>query len=178
MNTQQKSSNDLHTRWPHRWLTPKAKAFRSPIHGWGIIAVKKIKKGEIVAVHGGIIVPKKDIIQYQKIMGHVGIRIDKDFFICPSTRLELEKSGAFNHSCDPNCGHSIGTNFIAIRDIIPGEELNIDLAINETYFKPFKCRCGSLKCRKIIRPTDWKKKDIQKRLKKYYMPWLRTRLEK
>lgn len=164
---------DLHSRWPHRWLSPKAKAYRSPIHGWGIISVKKIFKGEIISVHGGIIVPKADVLKYQKIMGHVGIRIDENFFICPSKREELKKSGAFNHSCNPNCGHSFGTHFIAIKDIKPKEELTIDLAINETFFKPFHCRCGSVKCRKVIRPIDWRKKDIQKRLKKYYSPWLR-----
>ncbi len=49
---------DLYIFWKHRWLTPKAKPFKSSIHGTGLMAIKPISKGEVVQVVGGIVVPR------------------------------------------------------------------------------------------------------------------------
>lgn len=167
---------DLHSLWNHRWLTPKAKAKDSVIHGLGTVATKHIKRGETIAVIGGIVIPAHDIEKYQQKMGHVGIQIDEDFFICPTDRDELERTGVFNHSCDPNCSYENMIKLVACRDINPGEELTFDFACSETRFKPFKCRCGSTTCRKIIKPDDWKNPEIQKRLGKYFSPWLKKKI--
>ena len=72
---------DLHDRWPHRWITPKAKCFDSSIDKLGVVATKYIKKGESVGLLGGIIVPSGDMNVYWNSVGHVGIQIDDDFFI-------------------------------------------------------------------------------------------------
>ncbi len=56
--------NDLHKTWPHRWISNKAEYFKSPIQGFGVHAIKPIKRGEIVMVIGGIIIPRKDIYKY------------------------------------------------------------------------------------------------------------------
>jgi hypothetical protein len=58
-----------------------------------------------------------------------------------------------NHSCDPTC-LSAGYDFeIAIRDIEAGEELTDDYgSLNLEY--GFECRCGSPRCRTVIRPGD------------------------
>ena len=50
---------DLHKFWKHRWLTPKAKVFKSKIFGYGPFAIEDIKKGELIRVTGGLVVPKK-----------------------------------------------------------------------------------------------------------------------
>ena len=73
----------FHPEWKHRWVTPKAGVKKSKIHGVGIFAVKPIKKGEIVGMLGGIIIPRNRIDQYRKKMGGVGIQIDDNFFIMP-----------------------------------------------------------------------------------------------
>ena len=139
------------------------------IHGLGVIALENITKGEVVGVLGGVIVPKKEINNYWKIMGHVGIQIDDEFFIVPTTREELEKTGIFNHSCNPNCGFSNQITLIAIKDIKKGEELVFDYAFCESFMEELRCNCGSPNCRKIIKSTDWKILELQKKFKMHKM---------
>ncbi len=167
---------DLHNNLRHRWITPKAKSFRSKIHGLGVIAMDDIRKGENVGVLGGVIIKKEDMPDYWKIMGHVGIQIDDEFFIVPTTRTELEETGVFNHSCDPNCGFSNSITFVAIRNILKGEELTFDYAFCESLINNFNCKCGSENCRKIIKPTDWKNKKLQKNYGTYFSPYLKNKL--
>src|SRR5262249_25238227 len=58
-----------------------------------------------------------------------------------------------NHGCDPT-SRGIGPAFeIAVRDIQPGEQLTSDYAeLNIT--AAFRCRCGSPRCRGVIRADD------------------------
>ncbi|HMP85080.1 MAG TPA: SET domain-containing protein [Candidatus Paceibacterota bacterium] len=61
-----------------------------------------------------------------------------------------------NHSCDGNVGFDVKNNFVAMRDIEPGEELCWDYGLAEK--NPdfmLKCKCGSKKCRKLITGHDW-----------------------
>lgn len=169
---------DLHSIWNHRWLTPKAKTFRSPIHGLGIKAIRPIKKGEILEIISGVVVPKAEIKKYRRKMGHIGIQIEDNFFLVPTNRKEIEHTGACNHSCDPNVGFSNQVTLIAIKNISSGEELTWDYAFCESFFKPFKCKCGSKNCRKIIKPSDWKNKKIQKKYGKYFSPYLKKKMKR
>ncbi len=168
--------DDLHLRWGHRYINPKATPIRSKIHGLGVVAIAPIKKGETIAVLGGIILSKTDIREYWQEMGHVGIQIDDDFFICPSNREELEKTGVFNHSCDPNCGFAGTLRLIAIRDINKGEEIVFDYAFSESFADDFECKCGASKCRKVIKAEDWKNAGLQKKFPHYFSPYLRQKL--
>lgn len=167
---------DLHKKWPHRWLNPKAEARFSNVAGTGVFTIDKIVKGNIVGVLGGVIVPKSEIEEYRKIMTQVGIQIDEDFFIAPTTRDELEKYGVFNHSCEPNIGFSNVITFIAMRDIQIGEELVFDYAFCETAFDSFVCKCGTKNCRKKITANDWQNKSIQNKYGEYFSPYLRYKI--
>lgn len=169
-------NEDLHNRWPHRWLSPKAEARDSEIHGLGVFAVESISKGEAVGVLGGIVVPRSEIKDYWDAMGHVGIQIDDDFFIVPSSRQELKEKGVFNHSCEPNLGYSNSITLAAIRDIKQGEELVFDYAFSESYHKSFPCSCGNTNCRKEIGPEDWKLPELQEKYKEYFSPYLKVKL--
>jgi len=163
---------DLHKTWSHRWLNPKLKVQKSPIHELGTFATGPISKGEVVAVYGGIIVPKSDIKEYrEKIGGMRGIQVDEEFFICPTE----PKGGCFNHSCDANYGCGTSISLIAIRDIKPGEEVVFDWAFTESNFEPFECTCGSPNCRKIIKPTDWQNPELQKKVGEYFSPYLKRK---
>ncbi len=95
---------DVHNHWPHRWLSPKAQVRASAIQGTGVFTKERILQGEPVGVLGGVIVYRDQIGEYRAIMTQVGIQIDDNFFIVPTTREELEKYGVFNHSCSPNIG--------------------------------------------------------------------------
>ena len=168
--------SDLHERWPHRWLSPKAEARPSPIQGTGVFAQEKIPKGEIVGVLGGVIVHKNDIQEYWNRMDHVGIQIDADFFIVPTTREELETQGVFNHSCQPNIGFSSSTAFVSMRDIESGEELVFDYAFCETAHPGFACHCQASVCRKKVTSTDWQLKKIQEKHGQFFSPYLRNKI--
>lgn len=167
---------DLHKRWSHRWLNKKAEAKPSSIQGVGVFAQAKISKGETIGVLGGVIVSRDEIEEYRKIMTQVGIQIDDDFFIVPTSREELEKFGVFNHSCEPNMGFSNSITFIAMRDIETGEELVFDYAFCEIAEDEFKCNCKAGSCRKTISPNDWQDKKIQNKYKEYYSPYLRDQI--
>jgi len=161
-----------------RWLTPKAKAYKSSSHGIGIKSIAQIEKGEIVSVLGGIIVPRTELDEYREKMDHIGIQVNDDFFICPSTRDEINELGAFNHSCHPNVGYTDSLTLIAIENIPPKTELSFDYAFSETMFEPFRCKCGSKNCRKKIKPSDWKLAEIQESYLDYFSPYLKDKIEK
>lgn len=163
---------DLHDIWPHRWITPKTKPKKSPIDGLGMFATEPIAKGDIVAVFGGIIVPKADIEKYREKIGAIrGIQISEDFFICPTEK----KEGLFNHSCQPNLGYTNTIIIVAIEDIPIGKELLFDYGMSETNFKPYTCNCGSKNCRKTIKPDDWKNKELQEKYGEYFASYLKAK---
>jgi len=166
---------DLNKFWQHRWVTPKAKSMKSRIHGIGVVAIQDIKKDETVGVLGGLVVPSSEIKTYWKKMGQVGIQIDDEFFIVPATREEIEKLGVFNHSCNPNCGIINNIKMVAMRNIKSGEELVFDYALTESMIEGFKCNCGSTNCRKIIKSTDWKIPELQRKYEKYFSSYLKDK---
>jgi SET domain-containing protein len=162
----------------HRWLTKKAKAFKSPFHNTGIVALEDIKKGEDVLVYGGQIRHIADMQEHWDALGHVGTQIDDEFFIVPTSREELELKGTINHSCEPNTGFKDQVQLFAIRDIKSGEELTLDYAFCETsYPMNFSCNCGSKNCRKTVTNDDWKIKEIQGRYFDYFSPYIKRRIQ-
>ena len=167
---------DLHKRWPHRWLTPKARTGNSLLHGEGVFAKEKVLKGEPINVFGGIAVPLAEIEEYRAIVGHAGVQVSNDFFIVPADREELKQKGIFNHSCEPNVGFNSSVTMIAMRDIEPEEELLMNYAFMESHFEGFDCNCGSLTCRKIIDSNTWQDKEFQQKYGEYYSPYLKEKI--
>ncbi|MBT4650900.1 SET domain-containing protein-lysine N-methyltransferase [Candidatus Woesearchaeota archaeon] len=167
---------DIHDRWPHRWITDKAKSSISEVEGLGVFATEPIRKDELVAIIGGVIVPCSEMPEYINLVCPAGIQLNEDYFIVPTTRKELEDTGVFNHSCNPNVGFSGDIQLVAMKDICPGEELAFDYAFNITLIEDLQCKCGYEKCREIITKDDWKIKDIQDRYGQYFSPYLKKRL--
>lgn len=166
---------DLHKRWHHRWITPKAESFNSNIHGIGVRAKEDIAKGEIVGVLGGIVVPTSEINEYRKIMGDLGVQISDNFWIVPSTKEEVKTGGAVNHSCNPNLGFKGDIIIIAIKDIKKGEEFTMDYGLYHSTMDSFECNCGSENCRKIITKDDWRIPKLQEKYREYFAPYLREK---
>lgn len=167
--------SDLHNRWPHRWISNKAHSFQSPVQWFGVKAISDIKRDEIVMAIGGIIVSRQDIYTYREIMWHIGIQIHDNFWIVPSDKKEAEETGIPNHSCEPNIGFDGSICYIAMRDINKDEEIFLDYAFMETEFHPFNCNCWSSQCRKIIKPTDRKIKELQDKFGHYFSPYLKSK---
>ena len=56
-----------------------------------------------------------------------------------------------NHSCDPNAGIMDDRTLIALRSIVPGEEIRFDYstAMREDHWT-MECRCGEYLCRRVV----------------------------
>src|SRR3989344_2861687 len=168
---------DLHKLFGHRWLTPKARPGKSIVDNYGTIASQDIKKGEIIRITGGLVLQKKDLKKYHKLIhGNFEMQISDNFFLAPATPEEVgTETGLFNHGCDPNIGFLDAVTLIAIKDIVAGVELLIDYGFALSFFEPFKCKCGSANCRKIIKPDDWKNPELQKKYGEYFSPYLKRK---
>lgn len=79
-----------------------------------------------------------------------------------------------NHSCEGNCGFNDDGDFVAIKDIQPGEELTYDYGLAESNpnFK-MRCTCGSKTCRRIITGNDWRDEEFQTKNEEHMLPHLR-----
>ncbi len=71
------------------------------------------------------------------------------------TYILLQHPGVFaNHSCDPNAGIRHNRLLVAIREILPGQEINFDYSTTMAEnFWTMPCRCGASNCRGLI--TDF-----------------------
>ncbi len=167
--------NNYHSKYNHRWHSQKVKAYNSPIHGLGVVAIQDITKGEIIFLYGGVIIPKSEIKNYWKEMGHVGIQIEDGFWICPTSREELQKQGVINHSCKPNLGFKNQVLLVAIKDIKAEEEVTFDYAFCESYMESFACNCGNKGCRKTITQDDCKLETIRNKYLEYFSPYLKNK---
>lgn len=132
---------------------------QSPIHGRGVFAATKIRKGTPVIEYKGQLISEDDAdTRYSDEQdGHhhtVLFSVDDDMVIDASKKGNEAKY--INHSCDPNCeavqyGRRV---FIeAIRDIKKGEELSYDyhLQVEKPHTKKklaqYVCYCGAKNCR-------------------------------
>ena len=159
-------------------MTPKVECRNSEIDGIGLFALDKIKSGEIITIIGGIAVPRSDIEEYWDKVGYFGVQVDDNFFIVPSTKEELEKTGVFNHSCNPNVGWAGDVKVIAIKDIEKGGEVTMDYGMYNSVHSSFECNCGSPNCRKIIGPDDWKIVELQEKYFDYFVPYLKEKIKR
>lgn len=160
------------------WLTKKAYK-KKVLHGFGILAKEKIKKGERVIVFGGYVMTTKQFNTLTKKLQSYPFQIDDDLFFGLSKISELEDADYLNHSCDPSCGFDGEITIVAMRDIKKGEEITIDYAmcLTSKEIKSMNCVCRSKFCRKIITSNDWKIKDLQIRYKGFFEPFLEKKIK-
>jgi hypothetical protein len=143
---------------------------RSGVHGLGVFATQRIRKGT-------------------RIIEYVGERVSHDeadrryeekdandshtflFIVDSKTVIDAGVDGNdarfFNHSCNPNCESTVEKKRVyieAIRDVEAGGELTYDYQIYREDDDPdnideiFACRCGFAKCRgTMLWPTERKK---------------------
>lgn len=167
-------------------MTSKIEARKSDIHGNGVFALKKIKKGERIVEYKGPRMTHEEIDAGESgdvESGHTFLFTLNDEYVI---NADKEKGPAkwINHSCDPNCEAVMEEDegddrtkdriFVeAIRDIAPGEELsyNYGITLEEKHTKKLKkiwqCLCGSENCTgTLLQPKDKGKKGKKKGKKK------------
>jgi len=138
---------------------PLIEVRHSPVHGNGVFALRRIRKGTTVIEYLGERVSHAvaDARYEDK-----GPKDNHTFLFTVDARTVIDagvggnEARFINHGCDPNCqsvtrGRRI---FIeAIRTIRPGEELCYDYQIQRDADDPrdvdriFACRCGAASCR-------------------------------
>ena len=117
--------------------------------GHGVFAVREFVRGETVIAGRAIGYPARRTRMSVQVDWARHVEMD-----APATLL--------NHSCAPNLGVRENEwrayDFVALRDILAGEELAFDYAMTEhSLVTSLSCCCGSEACQGQIRP--WKDRD-------------------
>jgi uncharacterized protein len=135
---------------------------RSPIHGKGVFALVRIRKGtRIIEYKGERISHEEADDRYSELHAnspHTMLFTVNDDIVIDATRRG-NSARWINHSCAPNCEIADEDDRIfieAARDIRPGEELSYDynLQLGEPHTEEAKrqhaCFCGARRCRGTI----------------------------
>jgi hypothetical protein len=147
----------------------------SRVHGSGVFALRRIRKGARVIEYLG------DRVSHEVANARYEDKDPRDghtflFTVDAKTVIDAGVEGNdarfINHGCDPNCeAVDIGKRIFieAVRTIQPGEELAYDYGIQRDDDDPpdvdvvFACRCGAAKCRGSMLEAKKKKRPRQKK---------------
>ena len=166
----------------HSILSGKCSLKRSSLGGYGVFAVAKIKKGELICVWGGIAYSYKEICELSKKHPHYAtnpISVYDGYYLGPVNKYDLDDGERFNHSCDPNAGVKGQIILVARRDIKKGEEICFDYDTTETCDEgSFKCKCGAKNCREVVDGSSWKKPQFQKKNRGYLSWYIEEKIRK
>jgi hypothetical protein len=121
--------------------------------GYGVFATRLIPRGTFTWVRDDLdqIVDPSLAATLPAMLGDL---LHKYSYLEPRGRILCWDHGRYiNHSCRPNC-RSTGFDLeLAVRDILPGEQLTDDYgSLNVDY--EFLCECGEPTCRRTIRAHD------------------------
>ena len=132
---------------------------RSPVHGMGAFALRRIRKGTRIVEYLG------ERVSHQEADRRYESKDAGDahtFLFIVDSRSVIDagvdgnEARFLNHSCDPNCESVIEKRRVfieALRTIQPGEEMTYDYQIQREEDDPpgidevFACRCGARECR-------------------------------
>jgi SET domain-containing protein len=138
---------------------PMIEVSRSRVHGRGVFALRRLRKGTRVVEYVG------ERISHAEADARYADKDAKDnhtflYIVDRKTVIDAGVGGNearfINHSCDGNCETIIENKRLYIearRTIQPGEELSYDYQIEREDSDPadvdeiYACRCGSAKCR-------------------------------
>lgn len=159
-------------------LSTKLKVVEYPEKGGNaIFSEELILKDELIAIWGGYILNKTQVLALPKDEQEHTVQVGDEHYLAP---LTMDDPADFiNHSCDPNCGILGQIIVVAMREIQPGEEITFDYAMTDSSpFDEFDCRCGSPKCRGRVTMDDWRLPDLWQRYDGYFSTYLAKRINK
>jgi len=143
--------------------------------GNGIFVLEPLKKGELIAVFGGVVYEWDAFNHLPDRDRSLSIQVEDRHFLVPRP---IGEGDYVNHSCNPNAGLSGQIGLVAIRDIKIGEEACFDYAMCDTMpYDEFECECGEPKCRGIISGRDWQRPELQKRYAGYFSPHVQRQID-
>lgn len=144
---------------PNRRRTPLFEVRHSSIHGYGVFAARRIRRGTTVIEYLG------DRVTHAQADARYKDKDPEDnhtflFTVDAKTVIDAGVNGNearyINHGCDPNCESTTVNKRIfieAIRTIQPGDELSYDYQIQRDsddapdVDEVYACRCGAASCR-------------------------------
>ena len=134
--------------------------------GKGIFATRDIKKNELIFMFCGRVLRERT---YESHL-NCDLQIGQKKYIYPFPA----SFGRFtNHSCNPNAGLKGKQKIVAITNIKSGEEITLDYSTTTSDVKwKMSCKCGSKKCRKIIRSIQYLPEDVFKKHKAFIPKFL------
>ena len=156
------------------WLDPRVVVAKSAIHGLGLFATRPIALGEVVGILGGRVIDDdalRGIARTRPRYNSVAIGEGINLLI-----EDDEPITRGNHSCDPNLWMRDAFTLEARRDIVVGEELTVDYALQTAIPWEMVCRCSSPRCRGVARGSDWQRPELQDRYRGHFAPFLNERI--
>lgn len=140
--------------------------------GRALLAQQAIKKGEFIGgLYGPIFVAEFSTDLPQDIADHI-LQIAEHRYRGAHAGSVIQHN---NHSCESNIGLTNRFDFIAMRDIQPGEELLSDysLADDSNWEVPGgKCLCSLASCRGTIAPYRTLPHEVKMKYHSYTSPWI------
>ncbi len=113
--------------------------------GRGVFASQHLQPGQPILTFEGLVLAPPELIALGPDRVYA-LQVGSGEF------LDLVPPGRYlNHSCDPNAGILNDRFLIALRPIVPGEEIRFDYstAMREDHWT-MECRCGEYLCRRVV----------------------------
>jgi len=164
---------------PKPYISPAVISRHSPIAGIGQFAKRAIEPDEVLAIEFGPVMDRNVAELVQKRLGYsLDTCVGWGRYSLQGPLDHGGEKGIMNHSCDPNAGLLGDGIYVSIRPISEGEEVCVDYGTFETW-KGWEmcCNCGAETCRGVITARDYQLPDLQRRLGKWFAPYLRNYLE-
>lgn len=128
--------------------------------GKGVFAARRFLPGDLILTLRGQRVNREDPIHFTPLASNL-------LQTGASTYINPEQPGVYvNHSCDPNAGISMNRRLVALREIVPQEEIRFDYSTTmDDGIWSMDCRCGAPACRRQI--VDFR--DLPPSLQDHYL---------
>jgi hypothetical protein len=170
-------SQDCSSQDSTAYLTDKCEVrHRDVAGGHAVYARSVIEPGELIGVWSGRIVGRDMLETLPEAIRHHTVQVEEDLFLA-STSAD-EPPDFINHSCEPNAGLDGQISLVALRRILPSEEVTIDYAMCDgSPYDEFDCACGSKLCRGKVTGDDWRDPVLWKRYAGHFSPYLQRRID-
>lgn len=162
------------------YVSTKVARIDAAIHGLGLQVTADIRTGELLAIRGGTLLSRSEVMSRQAEIRGTEVQITDEIYLAGLTdQARLATLMGFNHSCDPNSFLRGQIGLFALSDIIKGTELTVDYAT--TYISPsqrFPCNCGTRSCRGFIdTTTDWQNPELQARFTGHFADFVQRKID-
>lgn len=158
------------------WMSPKLECRYTSV-GHGVFATRIVEPGELLTLWGGEVATHDQLTTLSDHMRIHSLQVADDLYLVP--HKDLESPDYFNHSCAPNAGLSGQIALVSLRPIQIDEEVTYDYAMSDSSaYDEFVCHCGTPQCRKVIRGSDWRLPELQRRYNGHFSSYLLRKMNR